>query len=74
MFVTLVIFFFFLPCWVFVAARLSLVAVSRGCSLVAVRGLLTAGPSLVVVGARTLGHAGFRSCGCIAIKITITNL
>ena len=62
MFVTYVIFLFLLR-WVFVAARLSLVAVSRGCSLVAVRGLLTAGSSLAAVGARTLGHAGFRTCG-----------
>ena len=48
--------------WVFVAAhRLSLVAESRGYSLVAVRGLLIAVASRYR--ARVLGHTGFGSCG-----------
>ena len=46
--------------WVFVAHRLSLVAESRGFSLVAVRGLLIAVASRYR--ARALGHTGFGSC------------
>ena len=42
------IFFFFCLCWIFVAAhRLSLVVVSRCCSVVAMSGLLIAVASLV---------------------------
>ena len=46
---TFYLFTYFWLCWVCLAAcRLSLVAVSRGCSLVAVRGLLTVMASFVV--------------------------
>ena len=45
-----ILFTYFAVRWVFVAARgLSVVAVNRGYSLVAVHGLLTAGASLVGV-------------------------
>ena len=51
--------------WVFVAPRgLSLVAVSRGYSLVELHGLLVAVAS--PCGAWSLGHVGFSSCGAWA--------
>ena len=47
----------------------SLVMVSRGCSLVAVLGLLTAVASLVAKHRQALGDTGFRICGSQACGI-----
>ena len=57
---------YFWRCWVFLAAlRLSLVGAGRGCSPVAVPGLLA---ETSPRGARALGHAGFSSCGSWALE------
>ena len=55
-------YFYFWLCWVFITAcRLSLAAANRGCSLVAVYGLLIAGASLVVE--HRLSACRLSSCG-----------
>ena len=53
-------------CWVFVAmCGLSLVAASRGCFLVVVRGLLL---GLLCCGAQALGLVAFSSCSSEALE------
>ena len=60
---------YFWLCWAFIAVcGLFLVAVSRGCSLVVMRGLLTAVASLFCR-ARALRCAGFSSCGVRAQQL-----
>ena len=64
--------FYFWPHWPFVAAsRLSLIAGSRGYSLIAVHRLLTAVASHCRVW--TLGYAGFSSCGTWALECGLSS-